>query len=127
MSLCALRSRSLLDLKRRKRESTPARKVFLPDLQPHGPAMGQKDGEKWADPADLQPTIFKSDRLLVPYQVRSACSSGPHRCSSATAASMKKMCAFSWPFHVADCHMANHSPPTPRKPTPYSSMPAVNP
>jgi len=26
--------------------------------------MGQKDGGKWTVAGDLQPTIFKSDRLL---------------------------------------------------------------
>ena len=36
----------------------------MPDLQPHSPAMGQKDGEKWTAAVDLQPTISKSDRLL---------------------------------------------------------------
>ncbi|MEY4563206.1 MAG: hypothetical protein RLZZ618_2483, partial [Pseudomonadota bacterium] len=38
---------------------------FLPDLQAHSPAMGQKDGEKWTAAVDLQPTLSKSDRLLV--------------------------------------------------------------
>ena len=28
-------------------------------------AIGQKDGKKWAAAVDLQPTIRKSDRLLV--------------------------------------------------------------
>jgi len=37
-------------------------------LQPHSPAMGQKDGEKWTAAADLQPTISKSDRLLAAWQ-----------------------------------------------------------
>ncbi|MEY4561035.1 MAG: hypothetical protein RLZZ618_312, partial [Pseudomonadota bacterium] len=37
---------------------------FLPDLQAHSPAMGQKDGEKWTPAVDLQPTLSKSDRLL---------------------------------------------------------------
>ncbi|MEY4563711.1 MAG: hypothetical protein RLZZ618_2988, partial [Pseudomonadota bacterium] len=37
---------------------------FLPDLQAHSPAMGQKDGEKWTAAVDLQPTLSKSDRLL---------------------------------------------------------------
>ena len=45
-------------------ENRPQRGQFLPDLQPHSPAMGQKDGEKWTAAADLQPTISKSDRLL---------------------------------------------------------------
>jgi len=44
-------------------ENRPQRGQFLPDLQPHSPAMGQKDGEKWTAAADLQPTISKSDRL----------------------------------------------------------------
>ena len=45
-------------------ENRPQRGQFLPDLQPHSPAMRQKDGEKWIAAADLQPTISKSDRLL---------------------------------------------------------------
>ena len=45
-------------------ENRPQRGQFLPDLQAHSPAMGQKDGEKWTVAVDLQPTIPKSDRLL---------------------------------------------------------------
>jgi hypothetical protein len=45
-------------------ENWPRRDQFLPDLQPHSPAMGQKAGEKWADAVGLQPEIPKSDRLL---------------------------------------------------------------
>jgi len=45
-------------------ENRPQRGRFLPDLQAHSPAMGQKDGEKWTAAVDLQPTIPKSDRLL---------------------------------------------------------------
>ena len=52
-------------------ENRPQRGQFLPDLQPHSPAMGQKDGvleerrsQKWTAAADLQPTISKSDSLL---------------------------------------------------------------
>ena len=45
-------------------ENRPQRGQFLPDLQAHSPAMGQKDGEKWTAAVDLQPTIPKSDRLL---------------------------------------------------------------
>ena len=45
-------------------ENRPQRGQFLPDLQTHSHAMGQKDGEKWTAAADLQPTIPKSDRLL---------------------------------------------------------------
>jgi excinuclease ABC subunit A len=45
-------------------ENWPQRGQFLPDLQPHSGAMGQKDGEKWTAAANLQPTIPKSDRLL---------------------------------------------------------------
>ena len=45
-------------------ENRPQRGQFLPDLQPHSPAMGQKDGEKWTAAVDLQPTISKSDSLL---------------------------------------------------------------
>jgi D-serine dehydratase len=44
-------------------ENRPQRGQFLPDLQPHSGAMGQKDGEKWTAAADLQPTISGSDRL----------------------------------------------------------------
>ena len=46
-------------------ENWPQRGQFLPDLQAHSPAMGQEDGEKWTAAADLQPTLPKSDRLLV--------------------------------------------------------------
>ncbi|MBA3904711.1 MAG: hypothetical protein C0522_13745, partial [Rhodocyclaceae bacterium] len=46
-------------------ENRPQRDQFLPDLQPNSRAIGQKDGEKWADAVDLQPTIRKSDRLLA--------------------------------------------------------------
>ena len=44
-------------------ENRPQRGQFLPDLQAHSPAMGQKDGEKWTAAVDLQPTLPKSDRL----------------------------------------------------------------
>jgi hypothetical protein len=37
---------------------------FLPDLQAHSRAMGQKAGEKWTAAPHLQPTIPKPDRLL---------------------------------------------------------------
>jgi len=50
-----------------KSENRPQRGQFLPDLQPHSSkAMGQKDGEKWTAAVDSQPTLPKSDRLLVP-------------------------------------------------------------
>ena len=45
-------------------ENQPQRGQFLPGLQAHSLAMGQKDGEKWGAAADLQPTTPKSDRLL---------------------------------------------------------------
>ena len=45
-------------------ENRPQRGQFLPDLQPHSPAMGQKDGEKWTAAVDSQPTLPKPDRLL---------------------------------------------------------------
>ena len=45
-------------------ENRPQRGQFLPDLQAHSPAMGQKDGEKWTAAVDLQPTIPKFGRLL---------------------------------------------------------------
>ncbi len=45
-------------------EKEPQRGQFLPDLQPHSPAMGQKVGEKWTAAALLQPMLPKSDRLL---------------------------------------------------------------
>jgi len=45
-------------------ENRPQREQFLPDLQPHSPAMGQKDGEKWTAAVDSQPTLPKPDRLL---------------------------------------------------------------
>ena len=46
-------------------EKRPRRGQFLPDSQPHSPAMGQEDGEKWTAAVNLQPTLPKSDRLLV--------------------------------------------------------------
>ena len=46
-------------------EKRPQRGQFLPDLQAHSPAMGQKAGEKWTAEAVSQPTIPKPDRLLV--------------------------------------------------------------
>jgi len=46
-------------------ENRPQRGQFLPDLQPHSPAMGQKDGEKWTAAVDSQPTLPKPDRLLA--------------------------------------------------------------
>ena len=45
-------------------ENRPQRGQFSPDLQPHSPAMGQKDGGKWTAAVDLEPTFPKSDRLL---------------------------------------------------------------
>ena len=53
-------------------ENQPQRGLFLPGLQAHSSAMGQKDGEKWAAAADLQPTTPKSDRLLVSFQASNA-------------------------------------------------------
>ena len=49
---------------RRFHQKRPQRGQFLPDLQPHSSAMGQKDGEKWTAAVDSQPTLPKSDRLL---------------------------------------------------------------
>ena len=48
-------------------ENRPQRAQFLPDLQPHSPAMGQKAGGKWAAAVDLQLAISKSDSLLDPF------------------------------------------------------------
>ena len=45
-------------------ENRPQRGQFLPDLQPHSPAIGQKDGEKLTAAVDSQPTIPKPDSLL---------------------------------------------------------------
>ena len=45
-------------------EKRPQRGQFLPDLQAHSPAMGQKAGKKWTAEAVSQPTIPKSDRLM---------------------------------------------------------------
>ena len=56
-------------------ENQPQRGQFLPGLQAHSSAMGQKDGEKWGAAADLQPTTPKSDRLLglpIPHICRPA-------------------------------------------------------
>ncbi|WP_051237175.1 type I polyketide synthase [Ottowia thiooxydans] len=50
-------------------ENRPQRGQFSPDSQAHSPAMGQEDGGKWTAEVDLQPTISKSDRLLVDGQV----------------------------------------------------------
>ena len=44
-------------------ENRPQRGQFLPNLQPHSPAMGQRDGEKWTAAVDSQPTLPESDRL----------------------------------------------------------------
>ncbi len=38
-------------------ENRPQRGQFLPDLQAHSPAMGQKYGEKWTAAVDLQPAL----------------------------------------------------------------------
>ncbi|MBC7215975.1 MAG: hypothetical protein H5U28_12330 [Burkholderiaceae bacterium] len=46
-------------------ENVPQRDQFLPDSPPHSGAMGQEDGKKWAAAAHSQPTIPKSDRLLL--------------------------------------------------------------
>ena len=45
-------------------ENRPQRGQFLPDLQPHCPTMGQKDGEKWTAAVDSEPTLPKPDSLL---------------------------------------------------------------
>ncbi len=58
-------------------ENQPQRGQFLPGLQAHSSAMGQKDGEKWAAAADLQPTTPKSDRLLVSCQGSNATRRAP--------------------------------------------------
>ena len=66
-------------------ENRPQRGQFLPDLQPHSPAMGQEDGEEWTAAVDSQPTLPKPDRLLAQvcqlsprFPVASAAS--PHGC-----------------------------------------------
>ncbi|MGE4377908.1 MAG: hypothetical protein AB7E10_11165 [Burkholderiaceae bacterium] len=46
-------------------ENAPRRGPFLPDSPLHSGAMGQEAGKKWAAAAHSQPTIPKSDRLLV--------------------------------------------------------------
>ena len=65
MAPADMTARSLSDLGRLTSENRPQRGQFLPDLQAHSPAMGQKDGKKWTAAVDLQPTIPKSDRLLA--------------------------------------------------------------
>jgi len=45
-------------------ENRPQRAQFVPDLQAHSLAMGQKAGAKWAAAVDSQPMFHKSDRLL---------------------------------------------------------------
>ncbi len=51
-------------------EKEPQRGQFLPDLQAHSTAMGQKAGEKWTAAALLQPMLPKPDRLLASGQTR---------------------------------------------------------
>ena len=46
-------------------EKRPQRGQFLPDLQAHSPAMGQKAVEKWTAEAVSQPTFPKPDSLLA--------------------------------------------------------------
>ncbi len=46
-------------------ENRPQRGQFLPDLQAHSPAMGQKSGGKWIAAVDFQPPIPEPDRLLI--------------------------------------------------------------
>ncbi|MDF1481517.1 hypothetical protein [Extensimonas sp. H3M7-6] len=55
-------------------ENPPQRGQFLPDSPPHSGAMGQEAGKKWAAAAHSQPTIPKSDRLLVQCSTLSATS-----------------------------------------------------
>src|SRR5271169_7189924 len=43
--------------------------------------------------------------------------SGPASSSSTIPITVNIRKAASWPFHVFDCHIRNHSPPTPRKAT----------
>ena len=47
-------------------ENRPQRGQFLPDLQPHSPAMGRENGAKWTAAVDSKPTLPKPDRLLEP-------------------------------------------------------------
>jgi hypothetical protein len=54
---------SLSDLKHRG-ENSPARVQILTVLQRQYRDIAQKTGEICAGPADLQPMLFKSDRLL---------------------------------------------------------------
>ena len=65
-------------------ENRPQRGQFLPDLQAHSPAMGQKDGEKWTAAVDLQPTIPKSDRLLGANDLWIACHALADDCTLVT-------------------------------------------
>ena len=44
-------------LEERRSQNRPQRGQFLPDLQAHSTAMGQKAGEKWTAAVDLQPAI----------------------------------------------------------------------
>jgi len=46
-------------------ENRPQRGQFLPNLPPHSPAMGQKDGEKWTAAGGLQPTTLLPPRLPI--------------------------------------------------------------
>ena len=63
-------------------ESRPQRGQFLPDLQPHSPAMKRKDGEKWIAAVDSQPTLPKPDRLLA--KINAMVALGQQLCSTSS-------------------------------------------
>jgi len=57
-------------------------------------------------------------RSLSPLRSAPSQSSGTRRVSSTSPSSRMNRPADSRPFHVFDCHIANHSPPITRKPNP---------
>ena len=60
------RARSLSGLKHRS-ENSPARGQILTVLQRQYRDIAQKTGEICTGPANLQPMLFKPDRLLAPF------------------------------------------------------------
>jgi hypothetical protein len=57
---------------RRFHQNRPQQGQFLPDLPPHSPAMGQKDGEKWTAAGGLQPTTLLPPRLPISHDADGA-------------------------------------------------------
>jgi len=74
-----------------KNENQPQPGQFLPGLQAHSSAMGQKDGEKSAVAADLQPTTPKSDRLPEAFSGSSA-----SKVSATPRLSATRLLSYAW-------------------------------